>query len=139
MPGGPGQPLGFQGGWRSEYQAGWLCQKPSRGPCGEETALPFWFLSYWLWMCEKRQVDGCSLEQVGCGQKDSCCADRTILPSQGVRVGFTLPVSLCLQSWVGLHSLQVFPYPHGRWALDLCHLWSKKEQKDVNMPRNATV
>ena len=25
------------------------------------------------------------------------------------------------------------------WALDLCHLWSKKEQKDVNMPRNATV
>ena len=41
MPGGPGQPPGFQGGWRSEYQAGWLCQKPSRGPCRGGDSLAF--------------------------------------------------------------------------------------------------
>ena len=122
----------------STRQAGFVRNHPE-GHAGEETALTFWFLSHWLWVCENRQVDGCSLEQVGRGQKDSCCGSRTIRPSQGVHVGFRLPVSLCLQSWMGLHSLEMFPYPHGWWALDLCHLWSKKEQKDVNMPRNTTV
>ena len=109
VPGGQGQPPGFRGGWRTECQAGQLCQRPSRGPCTEETAFPFWALSHQLWVCEKRQAEGWCLKQVGCGQRDSFCEDRTMPPSPGGMLGsHSLCISASKAGWVCTHS-RCFP------------------------------
>lgn len=106
---GAGQPLGFQGGWRSEYQAGWLCQKPSRGPCEEETASPFWFLSHWVWMCvRRRQVDGCSGAGGLWARIPAVQTGQSVHPRVRVEFQRSLCLSASKAAWVCTHS-RCFP------------------------------
>lgn len=126
--GGPGQPLGFRAdGGVSTRQAGFVRNHPEGHAGGRQPRL-----SGYLTGCGcvrgGRWTDALwSRWAVGKGFL-LCRQDYPSIPG-GCVLGSTLLSPLCLQSWVSLHSLQVFPYPHGRWALVLCHLWVERAKR----------
>lgn len=119
----------------STRQAGFVRNHPECH-AWENTGLLVWFLSHRSWMSEKRHM----VSGAGWAVGKRIPVTKTG-PSCHTRGGMLDSHSLCLSaSKAGgvLDTYQTFFYPHRWQAMDLHHLWSKKEQKDGDIPRNIT-